>query len=417
MLGKLFNKSKETVPNKKSKKDWSKDEAEYILLHGSQSGGTEVMAKAFFKSLISEGKSVFIDELDNYSTYENASHLIVFTSTFGAGGPPDTATEFEDIFYSISPVNPLKFAVVAFGSTSFQDFCQFGIDVDSWFESSDDFERLLPLVKVNNQSASDFRGWISLWNRTMNTDLKVDVKQSEKSSSKIEGFKVLSNQEINSDETHIIKLRPDNEIEFQSGDLLSVLSKDGENPRLYSIAKIGNDVLLSVRKHEQGICSVYLSNLKEGDTIKASVEQNKSFHFTHDAPSVWMIGNGTGVAPFLGMMEENTSSYLKLIWGGRQESSFDLYKPFAEKAIEKGLMDHYELALSRTGKKQYVQDILVEKQIEVSKALDSGSVFMICGSMDMQNSVLDVLDEIANDKLGKSLSYFQDNGQLLKDCY
>ena len=130
-----------------------------------------------------------------------------------------------------------------------------------------------------------------------------------------------------------------------------------------------------------------------------------------------MISNGTGLAPFLGMMEENTATKLNLIWGGRQESSFRFYKPFIDKAIKNGLMEKYELALSRAGEKQYVQDVIAQKADEVSKALDSGSVFMICGSMDMQNAVLQVLDEVTNSKLNKPLSSFQDNGQLLKDCY
>ena len=415
MLGRLFGKKEESTRN--SIKTWSKDEAEYIFLYGSQTGGAEIMAKSFFKSLIKEGKKVFMDELDNYTTYNKATHLIIFTSTYGAGGPPANATDFEDLFYDTQPINPMKFSVVAFGSTSFQDFCQFGVDIDSWLESSPDFERLLPLVKVNNQSQSDFRGWLSLWNRTNDTDVEIEVKNSTKKSGNIEEFKIESNQEISSDNTHLIKLRPKSELKFQSGDLLSVLTETEDNPRLYSIARIDGDILLSVKKHERGLCSSYMCGLKEGDVVKASIEENKTFHFVHDAPSVWMIGNGTGVAPFLGMMEENKTTKLRLIWGGRSESSFDLYQPFAQKAIDNGFMESYELALSRTGNKQYVQDILAQKQKDVSLAFDSGSVFMICGSMDMQNSVMEILDKITKKELNKSLSYFQDNGQLLKDCY
>ena len=419
MFGRLFSKGKDKSKESfnKTQKSWSKDEADYIFLHGSQTSGTEMMAKTFFKSLIKEGKKVFMDDLDSYTTYESATHLIIFTSTYGSGGPPANAADFEDAFEDIEPLNPLKFSVVAFGSTSFQDFCQFGIDVDSWLESRPDFERLLPLVKVNNQSDSDFRGWLSLWNRTSNTDVQIDLKGSSKRASRTEEFTVIENHEISGDHTHLIKLKSKNELKFQSGDLLSVHSEDGQQPRIYSMAKIGNDVLLSVKKHEQGICSVYLCNLSENDIVNASIEQNKSFHLPDDAASIWMISNGTGLAPFLGMIEENKATTLNLIWGGRQESSFNLYKPFIEKSIETGLMEKYELALSRTGEKQYVQDVLAKNADEVSKALDSGSVFMICGSMNMQNAVLQVLDEITNSKLNKPLSSFQDNGQLLKDCY
>ena len=417
MLSKLFSSFKNKELSVNSQKKWSKDEAEYIFLYGSHTGSTEIMAKSFFKGLSKEGKKVFMDELDNYSTYKNATHIIIFTATYGAGGPPVNATCFEDLFNDIKPLNPLKFSVVAFGSSSFPDFCKYGIDVDGWLEASADFERLLPLVKINNQSESDFRGWLSLWNRSANTAIQLDLKRSVNKSSKMDDFTVLENKEIDGDNTNLIKLRPKKPMEFQSGDLLSVYTQESQNPRLYSIAKIDNDILLSVKKHEKGVCSIYLCNLNEGDTVNAYLEQNKTFHFIHDAPSVWMIGNGTGVAPFLGMMQENKSTPLKLIWGGRNESSFDLYKTYTDKAIENGRLVNYELALSRTGKRQYVQDILAKKDEEVSKALDSGSIFMLCGSMNMQNSVLDVLDKITKDKLDKSLSFFQDNGQLLKDCY
>jgi sulfite reductase (NADPH) flavoprotein alpha-component len=80
-------------------------------------------------------------------------------------------------------------------------------------------------------------------------------------------------------------------------------------------------------------------------------------------------------------------------------------------------MDQYELALSRVGNKKYVQDILAQKEKEISEAFDSGGVFMLCGSMSMQDSVLEVLSKITDSKLKRSLSSFQNNGQLLKDCY
>ena len=417
MFGKIFKKNKAITSTDKSKKNWTKDDAEFIVLFGSQSGSTEIVANTFFKKLLKEGKRAFIDELDNYSTYKEATHLIVFTSTYGAGDAPSSAGEFEDVFKETKPLNILKFAVVAFGSTSFQDFCQFGVDVDSLLDSSDYFERFIPLVKVNNQSEYDFQVWNSLWNSAINDDLKIDYRQHEKKSLNTNEFTIISNQEIISDKTHLIKLTPNDKVKFQSGDLLSVFTNDLENPRQYSIARIDDNILLSVKKHEKGICSNYLCNLSEGNTLNASVEYNKLFHFVKNTPSVWMISNGTGIAPFLGMMEENTSTHLKLIWGGRYDSSFDLYKPFVEKAINTGLMDGYELALSRTGKKQYVQNILAKKQLEISNALESGSVFMICGSIKMESSVIEVLDKIANKKLGKPLSYFQKNGQVLKDCY
>jgi sulfite reductase (NADPH) flavoprotein alpha-component len=417
MLGGLIKRFKKKEVSGKIRKKWSKKEAEYILLFGTHSGNTENMAKAFFKGLLAEGKKVFMDELDNYSSYESATHLIIFTATYGVGGPPSNGNYFEDLIKEKEPLNPLKFSVVAFGSTSFPEFCQFGVDVDSWLTSSPHFERFLPLVRIDEQSASDVRSWLSMWNRATDMDVQIGTKHVGKIISKVGDFTVLENPAVNVDNTALIKLRPKVVSNFQSGDLLSITPEGSSKPRMYSIARIGDDILLSVKKHDSGMCSVYLCNLQKGDTVTASLERNESFHFVRDAPSIWLIGNGTGIAPYLGMLEENQNASLKLIWGGRTESSFELYKPYVEKAIEHGRMDQYELALSRVENKKYVQDILAQKENEISEAFDSGGVFMLCGSMSMQDSVLEVLSKITDSKLKRSLSSFQNNGQLLKDCY
>ena len=149
MLGGLIKRFKKKKVSGKIRKKWSKKEAEYILLFGTHSGNTENMAKAFFKGLLAEGKKVFMDELDNYSSYESATHLIIFTATYGVGGPPSNGNYFEDLIKEKEPLNPLKFSVLAFGSTSFPEFCQFGVDVDSWLTSSPHFERFLPLVRID----------------------------------------------------------------------------------------------------------------------------------------------------------------------------------------------------------------------------------------------------------------------------
>ena len=97
MLGGLVNRLKRKKVSPKTRKKSSKEDAEYILLYGTQSGNTQTMAKAFLKGLLAEGKKVFMDELDNYSLYENATHLIIFTSTYGVGGPPSNGNYFEDL--------------------------------------------------------------------------------------------------------------------------------------------------------------------------------------------------------------------------------------------------------------------------------------------------------------------------------
>ncbi|WP_171017403.1 hypothetical protein, partial [Maribacter sp. ACAM166] len=51
----------------------------------------------------------------------------------------------------------------------------------------------------------------------------------------------------------------------------------------------------------------------------------------------------------------------------------------------------FQIALSQTKEKRYVQDVLLKQQTEVAKTLKNGGVFMLCGSMWILNSLRFVL--------------------------
>lgn len=396
---------------------FTKDEAEYILLVGSETGNTKIVATAFAKGMIALGKKVYMDELDNYTTYKNASHLLVFTSSFGDGDAPGNATNFEELLSKVKPTNTMDYAVVGFGSTVYPNYCQFSIDVDEWLDKHSSFNRITPLVKINEQSRSEFRSWLSLWNRTTQMEVEPQFTKGRKKQSKPLSFKVIERTDLNIDDTFIIRLNPQKRARFQSGDLLNVVPEGSTRPRQYSIAKIDNDIILSIRKHEKGLCSSYLGGLNEGDMITATLEKNEKFHFPADAPLVWMIANGTGIAPYLGMFKANTGSLVHLTWGGRTAASFDCYKGYIQEAFDYNRIEEYDVVLSREGKKQYVQDILKAQEEKVADFFDEGGTVMLCGSMAMQQAVLNVMDEITLAQLDQPLSAFQENGQVLTDCY
>lgn len=66
---------------------------------------------------------------------------------------------------------------------------------------------------------------------------------------------------------------------------------------------------------------------------------------------------------------------------------------------------------------KYVQDILRAKKEKVAQFLCGAGVFMLCGSMKIQHSVLNTLDQITQELLDLPLSDFQLKDQVLKDCY
>ena len=410
MSFKRLRKSKTVAP------DWTKDEAEYILLVGSETGSTFTFAKSYYDALKKEGKKIFLSTLNEYTTYKNATHLIVFTATYGDGDAPSNARNFETILNTIQPIKKLQYSVVGFGSLLYPHYCRFATKVDSLLKAHDSYTVVNPLVKINDQSQIAFLNWVNRWNTQTGMHLKIAA--SAKKQTKKEGaFDVIERTTLNVDNTAILRLRPKKRGKFQSGDLLNIVPPGETFARQYSIAKVDGDILLSIKWHPKGACSTYLCTLKDGDVISGRIEKNAKFHFPREASSVWLIANGTGVAPYLGMLNEDHGVPVQMTWGGRVETSFDCYREILEGSSVPNLEASYQVALSQIKDKMYVQDVLMQQQKDVVKTLKDGGVFMLCGSIAMQHSVLDTLEEIARTNLQQPLSDFENNGQLLMDCY
>ncbi len=165
-----------------------------------------------------------------------------------------------------------------------------------------------------------------------------------------------------------------------------------------------------------GKCSTYLRGLKKGDKITGSVEVNKNFHLPKEASSLLLIGNGTGIAPFLGMIRKNSKVPIQLFWGGRTKTSLELYKPFIEESLQKNKLLCFESAFSRE-QQQYVQDILWTEKEFLQENINKGMVIMICGSITMQNGVLEVIENILKQGKAGTLADLELNNQLRLDCY
>lgn len=395
--------------------DWNKNEAEYIILVGSETGNTFSLANHFYTGLKKIGKKVYISDLNEYNTFKSAKFLIVFTSTYGDGEAPSNSSNFEELFKTIIPKSELKFCVVGFGSLFYPKYCNFAIKVDELLDNNNSFERILPLVKINNQSEVAFIDWVKKWNSITGMKLETILSHQTKRHKSKKEFVVIEKTPLNIDNTTLLKLRPKTKCNFQSGDLLNIVPPDDGINRKYSIARIDNDIILSVKWHPKGICSSFLSTLKENDILSASIEINSDFHFPKKATSVWFISNGTGIAPFIGMINENIDIPKKLLWGGRTKASFDCYSEKLDSSFLKS--KNYKLAFSQETNKSYVQDILMKQKKDVVKTIKEGGIFMLCGSLSMQNAVLDTLEKISFNELNQPISVLENSGQLLIDCY
>jgi len=395
-----------------------KDICSHIILVGSETGSTYAFAESLEKGLTKAGKKVFLTQINEYSTYEKAEQLIFLTATYGEGEAPTNARNIKSLLQSVRQSNPKDFCVVGFGSLTYPRYCQFAIDLEKLLSQTENLKSKVPLYKINNQSFEAFRDWAKQWGLATGLPIEIPLPKKKRKKVKQVEFEVSFKTELNTDDTYLLRLKPKQNLRYQSGDIWEFTPEDGV-PRSYSIAKYQGELLLSIKKHAYGVCSSYLSAVGPNMILQGSVKRNLDFHFPKNAPAIVCIGNGTGIAPFLGIIDENSSKIpLDLYWGGRTQNSVEVYSPYLDLALEEKRLETFHLALSQEkGSKVYVQDLLERDQKELAKKLAMGAVFMICGSMAMQNAVLEVLENLTASLLKKPLSEFEHQEQLKMDCY
>ncbi|WP_055444252.1 PepSY domain-containing protein [Lacinutrix himadriensis] len=408
-----------TLKRRKSKlkNKYKKDNSKYVILVGSENGNTLPFANQLQQQLIKAGESVYIAELNNYDIYSKAEHIIVLTSTYGEGEAPTNANVFLERLKTVKQVQEISYSVVGFGSLAYPDFCKFAFDVDAAMQLP--FKQELPIFTINDKSVTSFEEWVTLWNKNRKLPISISKEKLAVKPRLNNTFTVVdkTKAEDHADSTFLIKLKP-NTKRFTSGDLLAIYPKNDYRERLYSIGKVNGKVQLSVKLHENGLGSGFLSNLNKGDLFKARIIKNTAFHFPKKASKVILIANGTGIAPFLGMLDQNTKNIeTHLYYGLRQNASFNLYRDVIKENYKSKKFTKLKLAFSREAPKNYVQDLLKQDALFVAETLKNNGVIMLCGSLAMQNDVLAVLDVITTENLSLPLSAFIEKNQIKTDCY
>ncbi|MDX2186645.1 MAG: flavodoxin domain-containing protein [Opitutaceae bacterium] len=107
------------------------------LIWGSQTGTAEGLAKRAAKEAGRQGFAPIVLEftqvsLEQLATFEN---LLVITSTYGDGEPPDNAKAFwRNLREAAHTLPKVRYSVCAIGDSNYALFCQFGKDVDARLE-------------------------------------------------------------------------------------------------------------------------------------------------------------------------------------------------------------------------------------------------------------------------------------------
>ncbi|WP_125721845.1 PepSY domain-containing protein [Flavobacterium ustbae] len=402
------------------KNKFKASESTFILLVGSENGSTFRFANSIQKQLINHGQKVFVSELNKFSVYPKAEHIIVFTSTHGLGDAPSNGRQFKTLLEKQNQEQNINFSVVGFGSKSYPDFCQFAIEIDQLLGKQKWAERYLKLQTVNDKSAVEFVEWVKLWSEKTGIPLATTPSLYNHVPKGLQKLMVLDKTPISETEhTFILTLRANARAKFSSGDLLAIYPANDSRERLYSIGNHSGNIQLVVKLHPNGLGSGFLNALEPGNVIKAQIVKNTAFHLPKKAPRVAFISNGTGIAPFLGMIEQNkTKQELHLYSGFRMETpTLMAYKKFAGIMIQKEHLDNFHVALSREAEHIYVMDLIKRDASFFVTLLKKDGVIMICGSLAMQKDVEAILSELCETKGLKTLEEYKANKQFLTDCY
>lgn len=403
------------------KNKYTKDQSSIVILYGSEGGQTVKNARKVYDQLVKIGHKVYLDQLNNYQRFERMEHLLIFTSTYGDGQPPTNARKFLDRFAEVNQPRSFTFSVVGFGSTNYLKYCKFAKDVHELLSKS--LAEVVPLYTVNNQSYEELDTWRLNWSESMNISLDQLKKDIVEPLQDFVQFEVVENMvdSLEVGRSFQLSLAPNSKEKFRSGDILEIAPPSGGEERSYSIGKNQRgEIFLSIKLHEHGVCSSYLSQCVKGDVITGRIQDNPEFHFPKSREKIICICNGTGIAPFIGMAHENTErKRFDLYWGGRSQQELDKYYEQIQHVQDINQLASFQFTFSREGEKEYkyVQDLIRGDKNNIATSLSNDAAVLICGSIAMRDDVLNELDIICQNQLGKSLEHFEKKGQIKVDCY
>ena len=335
------------------------------------------------------------------------------------GTAPANAGHFEDLLRKFPFSSAVNFSVVGFGSRAYPDFCAYARQVDHLLGEKENLTRFLPFHSVNDKSPDEFTEWVKTWSEKSLMALAATPALYSEKVPGLKKFKVVLKTQLSQDNsTFRVLLKPVSRLKFQSGDLLAIYPAHDNRERFYSIGQYKDMIRLVVKLHPGGFGSGFLYRLEADALLHGRVMSNPKFHFPPDVP-VAMIANGTGIAPFLGMIQNNKKkSPVHLYAGFRYDNSLaQQYRQFAREEIANGTLSGFKIAFSREQHSQYVMDLIRRDQSFFINLLENKGVIMICGSLQMQQDVEKALDEILVAHCHRELSFYKERNQILTDCY
>lgn len=392
--------------------------ADTVILVGSETGSTWGFAVHLAERLTSRGRRVHLAGMNARPAARPDALLIVLAATYGDGAPPRNAATFLDRLPTWC--GGRRFAVLGFGDKTYPAYCAFAAAVHEALAASGR-TAVLPLGDVNRRSPQAFAAWgRGLADALGDPDLVLDYAPPRPRTARLV---LAARQEFGTAVQRpaaILRFRAERGRlpRFAAGDLLAVLPPGETVARLYSLASASREGFadLCVARVEGGVCSTHLLSLAPGEAIEAFVQRNPEFRPARRAPTL-MVGAGTGIAPFAGMIRANRRRRpIELFFGFRHPDADYYWRDDLAGWQAEGRLAALHTAVSRTVPPAYVQDRIRERAADIRVALRRGATVMVCGGTEMARAVAREVELIAG-SVGTSVADLRARGRYLEDIY
>ena len=407
-----------------------------LVAYASQTGFAQQLAAQTAASLGSARPTRLLSFSDlNTESLKDCERALFVVSTTGEGDAPDAAARFvQRVLGTHTPLENLRYGVLALGDREYRNFCAFGHRLDGWLRRQGAVP-LFDVVEVDNGDEGALRHWQhQLSVLTGTPDLPDWVTPQYEAWKLVE--RTLVNPGSAGDPCYHLVLSPPSpaHLTWQAGDIAeidprnsSIAGAERLPHREYSIASIPTDgaVHLLVRQMRRddgslGLGSGWLTaEAAIGTSIALRIRSNENFHAPADDRPVILIGNGTGIAGLRALLKARIAAGHRrnwLIFGERNVATDQFYASDIEQWRRDGWIAALDLVFSRDQTaKRYVQHRVLERAGEIRGWIDSGAAIYVCGSLQgMAPGVHAALIEIVGSDALEELSA---TGRYRRDVY
>ncbi|SFR47661.1 sulfite reductase (NADPH) flavoprotein alpha-component [Yoonia tamlensis] len=392
--------------------------AEILILVGTEGRSTWRFAKALHVALHAAGKKarmVTMNEMPRDLC--GVSLIIAMTATYGDGDAPQSADKFLTRLAK-TQTHAVSHMSLGFGDKAFSSYCRFAHQANDALVHKFG-PPVMPLCEIDKQSEQSFQTWCNQLSAYLT--IALDVRYTGQRP-KTRTIRLQSTQTFGArlgTTTAILRFDADRLPDHRPGDLVQVFAPALTVPRLYSLgsdAKADGYLEIVVRRVEGGLCSNWLCDLEAGAQIDVAIVRNARFQMPRRKPVV-MVGAGTGIAPFTGMIRHNRAGRpVDLYWGGRHPDVDALYVGDISHWLESKRLHTFGPAWSRNHPSQYVQDRLIADRGQLLARLKSGATIMVCGGTAMAAAIRTEIDILAAE-IGLSADELKRTNRYLEDVY